>query len=639
MNTRIDHTAEVNLSSQPQITPGSARRSTGRIISVLDIALTCALALAALIPRILLATQLDLVTDEVVYIQAAKIYLPLLRPLQIGARGWSYNYEHPPFVKLLMGLTISGNAALGHPVSELLAARIPSIFFGTLLVVAVYWLGRVPFGRTIALAAALCLAFSPWMVYFSSLAYLDMTMSTLVSIAYLLLWPAIRRPWFYLLVALLVGLAGASKYPAALALPGMLLFTASYFFVFRRSLPPPQRPAIPWLWWIGAIILAPLVFLATDPAIWPHPIALLLHSFRFEERHSVNGHLTFFAGKIRMHMPQWTILSTLFVKISAFVTLPAIFFACFALVQLVRFHLRKPGRKVRDAARIAFLFLWLVCTLISFAQLDIVVGTHYFLPAAAPLALSGAFGLTLILRSCLTWRLTLERKATPVIAAHEPNVSAPSLERDQSRQDAFSPRATAVCILLLAALAIPHLVGLVTIPQAEGYASEFFHGEDSMLQVAYPGYREAVQWLAAHTHGPASVGLVALPDTLGPKKAATSWYVYNRGLPARLQLTEVHPTDDHLPYDYLVWPMHLVQRGYAIPAPWHSHVVHVVIGGDTIYCYILAHDKDLVLQKVFLAFSSASHLSLLSSAVNRRKPQGRTAVARPNQRQPSHSIA
>lgn len=639
MNTRIDHTAEVDLSSQPQITPGSAGSSTGRIIPALDIALLCALALAALIPRILLATQLDLVTDEVVYIQAAKIYLPLLRPRQIGASGWSYNYEHPPFVKLLMGLTVSGNAALGHPLSELLAARIPSIFFGTLLVVAVYWLGRAPFGRAIALAAALCLAFSPWVVYFSSLAYLDMTMSTLVSIAYLLLWPAIRRPWLYLLVALLVGLAGASKYPAALALPGMLLFTAYYFFVFRRSLPPPQRPAIPWRWWVGAIILAPLVFLAADPAIWPHPIALLLHSFRFEERHSVNGHLTFFARKIRMHMPQWTILLTLFVKISAFVTVPAIFFACFALVQLVRFHLRKPGIKVRDAAHIAFLFLWLACTLISFAQLDIVVGTHYFLPAAAPLALSGAFGLTLILRSCLNWRLALARKATPVIAAREPNVSAPSSERDQSQQDTFSPRAAAICILLIAALAIPHLVGLVTTPQAEGYASEFFHGEDSMLQVAYPGYREAVQWLAVHTHGPASVGLVALPDTLGPKKAATSWYVYNRDLPARLQLAEAHPTDNHLPYDYLVWPMHLVQRGYAIPTPWRSNVVHVVMGGNTIYCYILARDKDLALQKVFLAFSSASHLSLLSSAVNRRKLHGRTAVARPNQRQLSHSIA
>jgi hypothetical protein len=594
MDTRIDHTAKVDLPDQPQTAAGSAVGNALRVIPTFDIALAGLLALAALIPRVILATQLDLVTDEVVYIQAAKIYLPLLRHLQIGASGWSYNYEHPPFVKLLMGLMIYGNAALGHPLGELLAARIPSIVFGTLLVVAVYWLGRAPFGRLIALAAALCLAFSPWMVYFSGLAYLDMTMSAMVSIAYLLLWPAIRRSWLYLLVAVLVGLAGASKYPAALALPAMLLFTAYYFFVFRISLPLEQRPAIPWLWWIAAIILAPLVFLTADPAIWPHPIALLLHSFRFEENHSANGHLTFFAQHIRMHMPQWTILYMLFVKFSAFVTLPAIFFACFALVQLVRFHLHKPGVQARDAARLAFLLLWFLCILISFAQLNIVVGTHYFLPAAAPLALAGAFGLAVILRFFLGSLPATERKATLEAAGRALNASLSSSACDQSRRDAFSIRTVVLSALLLAALAIPHLVGLVTIPQAEGYASEFFHGEDSVLQVAYPGYREAMQWLAAHTHGPASVGLVAIPDTLGPKNGAASWYAYNRDLPARLQLTEAHPTDDHFAYDYLVWPMHLVQRGYAIPASWRSNVVHIVMGGNTIYCYILARDPAIL---------------------------------------------
>jgi hypothetical protein len=591
MDTRTDHAAEIDVSDQPQATQESATHS--RFIPALDILLACILALAALIPRIILAMQLDLVTDEVVYIQAGKIYVPLLRHLQIGASGWSYNYEHPPFVKLLIGTMIYGNAALGHPLGELLAARIPSIFFGTLLVVAVYWLGRAPFGRAIALAAALCLAFSPWLVYFSGLAYLDMTMSALVSIAYLLLWPAIRRPWLYLLIGILIGLAGASKYPAALAVPAMLVFTVYYFFVIRFYLPREQRPAVPWLWWLGAIILAPLTFLAVDPAIWPHPIGLLQHSFRFEELHSANGHLTFFAGHIRMHMPQWTILYTLFVKVSAFVTLSAIFFLGLAVVQLLRFHLRAPGVKARDVAPTAFLFIWLVGILAAFSQLDIVVGTHYFLPAAAPLALAGALGLAVILRACFGLLPTITRKAAPMATTGAPDAAPTSSE---SQKSALSPRSVVVYGLLIAALAVPHLIGLVTIPQAEGYASEFFHGEDSTLQVAYPGYREAVQWLATHTHQPASVGLVALPATLGTKNGATSWYYYNRDLPARLQLTEAHPTDNNLSYDYLVWPMHLVQRGYTIPAAWRSKVVHVVMGGDTVYCYILARNPATISQ-------------------------------------------
>ena len=49
---------------------------------------------------------------------------------------------------------------------------------------------------------------------------------------------------------------------------------------------------------------------------------------------------------------------------------------------------------------------------------------------------------------------------------------------------------------------------LVSIPDAEGYSSEPFDGENAALQVAYPGYRDALQWLSEHTHGTASIGLL-----------------------------------------------------------------------------------------------------------------------------------
>ncbi len=43
------------------------------------------LALVAFIPRLLLALQLDVVTDEVVYIFGGKVYLPLLAHFDIGS--------------------------------------------------------------------------------------------------------------------------------------------------------------------------------------------------------------------------------------------------------------------------------------------------------------------------------------------------------------------------------------------------------------------------------------------------------------------------------------------------------------------------------------------------------------------------
>ncbi len=579
MNTKIDNTPRDDAAypSSKQAEPSSTRAQ--RRFSGIEIAILCALALVALIPRIILAGQLDVVTDEVVYILGGKIYLPLLAHLKIGASGWMFNYEHPPFVKLLIGLVLAFNSVLGHPLGELFAARVPSIICGTLLVVALYVLGRGPVGRATALLAALCLAVSPWLVYFSALAYLDMTMSALITVAYLLLWYAIRRPWLYLLVGALVGLATASKYTASLAIPGIVLFVAYYYLALRPRLSAEQRPAWPWKWWVGAIILAPITFLAVDPAIWPQPISLLHHSFDFEFNHSINGHLTFLAGTYSLHVPHWAILYIIFTKMSAFVTIPAAFFCVFALIQLVRFHLRKGNVQVTEAASLAFLFIWLIAILSMFSLLNIVVGTHYHLPLAPPVALAGAAGLAVVLR----YRRGSLFARDGVQATTDEVQKEPVKGTGKIR---INPRAAGVLAIMALLLTGSHLFGLITVRDAEGYTSEFFPNENNALQVAYPGYRDAIQWIATQDSKPAHIGLVALPGTLN---GDSSWFTFNQDLPKRFTLTEVHPTDKSFSDDYLVWPMHLVQRGYAIPANWHVHIIHIVMGGQTVYCYILAN--------------------------------------------------
>ena len=558
--------------------------------SGIDWLILVALAIAALIPRIILATQLDMVTDEGTYIKAGKIYLPLILHFNIGSSGWTFNYEHPPFVKLLIGLCIDMNAHLGHILGELIAARIPSIIFGTLLVVAIYWLGRAPVGRVVALLAALCLAFSPWLVYFSALAYLDMTMTALITMAYLLLWPAIRQPRLYLLVAALVGLGVASKYTAALAIPGIILFTVYYFFVMRFRLPPDQRPTIPWLWWIASLAVAPIVFFIIDPAIWRNPLSLLKSSFSFEWHHSVDGHLTFLAGHYSGHVPHWAILYIIFAKMSIFVTIPAAFFVIYALVQLVRFHLHRSNMPVSEAASIAFLFTWVLSILSMFSLLNIVVGTHYHLPLAPPVALAGASGLAVLLRyrrSAIfaNGETYKETQVAPVATAA--TIAAAPAVRAGSR---INPRAAMVLIVMTALLVIPHFVGVTTVYGAEGYTSEVFHGENNVLQVAYPAYREAGIWLLEHTRGSGTVGQVAIIGTLEAGYSTIGWDTYNSDLLGRLKFIEVHPNDASFPDDYLVWPMHLVQRGYIIPSFWRSRVVHIIMGGNTVYCFIMARN-------------------------------------------------
>ncbi len=274
-------------------------------------------------------------------------------------------------------------------------------------------------------------------------------------------------------------------------------------------------------------------------------------------------------------------------KISAFVTIPAIFFVVFAFIQLVRFHLPASKIPVAEVTNIAFLFLWLITIVAMFSLLNIVVGTHYHLPIAPSVSLAGAFGLAILLRY---------QRGSLFTTINAPLTTPPNITQTiaLTKKVHLNPRATIIVVVLAAALVGPHLLGLSTNYAAEGYTSELFPDENTALQVAYSGYREAVQWLATHSQKPARVGLVALPETLD-EGSGVSWFNYNKDLLKRFVLREAHPTDKNFPYDYLVWPMHLVQTGYSIPTEWRSHIVYRVMGGNTIYCYILARSPTMLL--------------------------------------------
>jgi 4-amino-4-deoxy-L-arabinose transferase-like glycosyltransferase len=543
------------------------------------------LAVIAFIPRLLLALQLDVYTDEPIYVAAGNGYFLLLKQLNITSSNWLYNNEHPAFAKLLMGMFIYVARHL-HTTNTLFPARLISVLLGTGLVVGIYALGRAPFGRTVALLAALSLAFSPWVAYFSGLAMLDMTMTALITLAYLLLWHAIRHPRLYALSGILIGLAGASKYPAALIVPAIFAFPIYYYAVLRRKLSPEQRPPLPWRWWLLSLCLIPVSFFLADPPIWLDPLHRLLKSLAFSLGHADAGHVTFWAGQVYTHVPPWMILYVLFAKVSAFVTLPALFFILFAVIQLGRFHFTRARSGTHNAqgdsdainaiASTAFLFFWLVDALLLFSQLTILVGTHYYLPVAPPLFLAGACGLTLVVRF-LAPRFLPVRGDAPSAAG---SVRSP-LAR-------LNWRAGALFALLALALVGPHLLGLVTIPDADGYTSEFFHGENSSLEVMYAGYHDADEWLMAHSKTGGTVGIVG-------GSATVLWYIANPKVVGKFQFLVTTYGRKSYDYDYLVWPMNLLQRKWGPPADWKAHIVHQIMGGDTIYCVIMARNPSSLL--------------------------------------------
>jgi hypothetical protein len=91
-----------------------------------------------------------------------------------------------------------------------------------------------------------------------------------------------------------------------------------------------------------------------------------------------------------------------------------------------------------------------------------------------------------------------------------------------------------------------------------------------------------VQWIAAHSQGRTTVTLVmsekgALDDWLGTRQSI---------FPSRIRLAVGTP--GNFPHSqFIVWPEHLVQRQFPMPANFHQLIVARIQGGSTTYCYIL----------------------------------------------------
>lgn len=582
MSLLSDH--QVHRADASSSAPGRTEdrfRKLFRGMSSLDWLLLAILALIALLPRLYFALTLDVSTDEPIYTIAGKGYILAIKAHSIHSGYWTYNNEHPAFAKLLMGFSVAFFQKVIHSNEQLFAARVPSVIMGTMLILAAYVAGRAIMGRTLALLAALCLAVSPYAVYYNAQALLDTTMVTFISAAFLFLWFAVRQPRLYLVVGGLVGVALASKYPSALSIGGMLLFVAYYYFVLRFSIPEERRPALPWGWWVGAVVIACLAFFLADPALWADPVQRLTKSLAFSLSHSDEGHISFWAGQVYKHVPGWIILYVLWVKVSAFITIPALFFLVYALFKLCQFHFsrKKPLAlpaeeqlaRIQQIRVVAFLFSWLACSLLLYSQLNILVGAHYYLPVLPPLVFSGVYGLAVALR------YRPRRQVQP---------GSQSDLRGSERK--LLERRTVVTVGLLALLVVgPHLLGLLTVYKIEGYTSELVRGENNSAQVAYDGYSDASDWLVAHAKKPGKVGIVGGPATV-------LWYISNPHTKGGLEFIVTEYGSPRSDYDYLVWPMHLEQRHFSPPPEWRSKIVHIIQGGETTYCFIMARDPSSV---------------------------------------------
>lgn len=544
-----------------------ARRSALALLSSLAVPL--ALVLIALVPRLSLGHSLDLVTDEGVYIPVGRMDYSLLISGQITSGHWLANYEAPALPKLLIGWGSFWGATLEPGQGWLFGARLPGIVLSALFLAIAYPLARPIFGKLPSALGLLALALSPWVAYFSAIAYLDTYMLAFATLAVLLTWHAARRPNLFPLVGALLALGFASKYTAALALLPIAGYLVYYYSCVARCRPPTTLLVVP-------VVVLSTVYLV-DPAIWSDPLGRLWSSIMFEYQHAASGHSAFWAGQVDQHVPMGLAFYILLAKMSLFVTIPALLTLPWAAWQLLRAG-RHPAL-LEDRA--AFALCWLGGLLAPFALLNIVVGTHYMLPLAPATAFVGVWSFCRFGRWAAPHTAQLIDRARAYTATRWDlgiGIRSGKLFATQRNVRVLAVGFMLVIILLLIA---PPLYGLVAVPQAEGYTSEWLSGEDHSLQVAYPAYADAVQWVADHSKGEVTVTLVSLGGGLD------YWMqVRPQMFPKRVHLQVGTPW--MVPRaQYVVWPTHLVQRQFPTIHGWQRDIATTIRGGGTTYCYIL----------------------------------------------------
>jgi len=138
--------------------------------------------------------------------------------------GWQYvhgvspdkiNFEHPPLAKYLIG------------VSEVLFGNqnMLSAIFGAVTLVVAYLTSRRMFGPSLfGLVPVSMLSFDRMFLSYSATSTLDIYLTFFVALSSLLFIHAIKKPAFFVLVSISLGLAFSSKWTSLFLLPALVLY-------------------------------------------------------------------------------------------------------------------------------------------------------------------------------------------------------------------------------------------------------------------------------------------------------------------------------------------------------------------------------------------------------------------------------
>jgi hypothetical protein len=177
-----------------------------------------------------------------------------------------YNVPHPPFSRIVSGLT---KLIFASRLDSFSAYRMgPALFFSVLVTIMYLWINEL-FGCAAGLFSALALACTPNLFGFAHIAVTDLPLATMWFLTSYCFWKGLNDSRWSVALGIAWGLALATKFPALL-IPFPLILWAHLFHRHKyvNNL-------------FALVFLAPVTMIATQPYLW-HQVGMRVVEFLYE---------------------------------------------------------------------------------------------------------------------------------------------------------------------------------------------------------------------------------------------------------------------------------------------------------------------------------------------------------------------
>jgi len=342
-----------------------------------DILLSTVVFFVSFTVRMLAASTSRLLEpDEITYIEAGTLYVSSIMSGDLFYPWWS-NFEHPALAKYLIGISV-----IYLPLPTHIAARIPSVFLGSLTCVLTYCLGKVLFGEKVGMLGSVLLTFNVRSIIGSKEAMLEAPLTFFSILSLLLLYTSLQKNSRKLWVgsAIASGLAMASKFSAV-----FLVLVSLLYISLRREKREAAELGLLWL------VVGGLVFYIIQPRYWLNPFGELLVSLGLYWRRARRGRWydTYFMGETYDVAPAHYLLVVMIAELTPFETTSLITALSILLSRMIRRRWSKGTGFLVLTVIAPFLYL-------SFLPLKL---THYLVMCMPGVVLLAAYGASKICKA------------------------------------------------------------------------------------------------------------------------------------------------------------------------------------------------------------------------------------------------